>query len=477
MVNFHQHMPARQVFLFVAFFCLVAGLIIGSVVPAFLGVATDFAGPQHDGYLQIANMLAQGQGFRFEPNGQPVMHRPPLYPILLIPITYLPVENQKMLVIAINSLLAGVSATLLYKLAIRIYNKAAIGWLAIALYLISPWIWRLITLPHTALLQSTLYLAAVYCVVIMVFGPGPDKFAQPYLMAETRPRSKPFTRSSFRWYAVFFGFSSGLLSLTHGVGFLIFAACILALIIIALWPHPNNLTTSTRVSSIILSAVLGAALIAPWTLRNLNTFPITVPVTTGASFNYFMGNLYWGLGDHEVNEDISPRDNALIAGGVNMPAAEAMQYWGVMDPLQEKTLSENMKAHALANPDVVLQKSLLSLAENFFPAVHQMVCHQREMVSCEKETWYTSAHRFGLSVYYGFIIFFALVSVIKGRTPGRIALFLFALGGLHIGPFLPLGQWAPHGIYALSAIMLIIVLAADGLIGGRVEKPSEHIDL
>lgn len=462
MLKLHQPLPARRVFIFVALFCLSVGVILGTVVPAFLGVATNFAGLQHDGYLQIANMLAQGEGFRFEPGGAAVMHRPPLYPFLLTPITFLPVAAQKMLVIALNSLLAGISATLLYKLAIRFYNKPAVGWLAIAIYLISPWLWRLITLPHTALLQSTLYLAAVYCMFIMVFGPG---------------NSKAFGTTSFRWHAVWFGALSGLLSLTHGIGFLIFAASILILIALSTLKHPNGLSTGSRLASITLSAILGASLIAPWTLRNLETFPIVIPVTTGASFNYFMGNLYWGLGDHEIDDGLSQQDNALIAGGINMPAAQAMQYWGVMDPMQEKTLSENMKAHAIANPGMVLHKSVLSLAENFFPAVHQIACQQRAMVSCERETWYTTAHRYGISIYYALIILFAFISIARRRTPGLIALFLLTLGGLHIGPFLPLGQWAPHGIYALSAILLIMVLAADGLVGGRIESRSEHIDL
>ncbi len=470
MIKVHQPLPARQVFLAVVVFCILVGLLFGTVMPILLGVATDFAGPHQDGYLQIANMLAQGEGFRFEPGGEPVMHRPPLYPVLLIPITFAPMELQKMLVIALNSVLAGISATLLYKLAIRFYNKPAVGWLAIAIYLISPWIWRLITLPHTALLQSTLYLSVIYCMVIMVFGKGTARTSQ-------RSMTKTLGPSAYRLHAFWFGVLSGLLSLTHGIGFLIFAVSVLLLLFICMLPHPNGLTRRTRFSSVIIAAVLGASIIVPWTLRNLNTFPITVPVTTGASFNYFMGNVYWGLGDYEADDSLTQQENALIAGGINQPASEAMQYWGVMNPANEKILSDNMKAHALANPGLVLHKSWLSLAENFFPAVHRLICHQREMVSCERESWYTSAHRFGISIYYGIIILFALVSVARRRTTGRVSLFLCVMGGLHIGPFLPLGQWAPHGIYALSAMILIMVLAADGIIGGRVSTQSEHIDL
>jgi len=454
---FHTPYAARHVFLFVAFACLVAGLIFGTVMPALMGVATDFGGPTHDGYLQIANMLAQGHGFRFEPGGPPVMHRPPLYPLMLVPVTFAPIEIQKILVVGINSILAGISATLLYKLAVRFYNKPAIGWVAIAIYLLSPWIWRLITLPHTALLQSTLYLGTCYCVIIMLFG---------------GVSHRPLTPETFRKHAIAFGFLSGLLSLTHGIGFLIFAVTVLLLLAIAFLKHPNQLGTGTRIGSIVLAAVIGASMIAPWTLRNLQTFPITIPVTTGASFNYFMGDLYWDLGGHEVDENLKQRDNALIAGGVNVPASEAMQYWGVMDPAHEKILAENMKAHAIANPGSVLTKSLLSLGENFFPVIHQIACHKKHMVSCELETWYTSAHRYGLTIYYGLIFIFALVSVVKMRTPGLVTLSLVVMGGLHIGPFLPLGQWAPHGIYALSAMILIMVLAADGLVGGRIKNSS-----
>lgn len=462
MITIHQQTTARRVFFYTAIFCVIVGIILGTVAPALLGVATDFAGLRHDGYLQLANMLAQGEGFRFEAGGPPVMHRPPLYPALLIPLTYLPIAAQKMLVIALNSVLAGISCTFLYKLSLRLYAKPTVGWVAIGLYLVSPWLWRLITLPHTALLQSTLYLAVVYCMVIMVFGRG---------------KHRVLSQQAFQRHAIGFGALSGLLSLTHGIGFLIFAACAFALLLTALLPHPDELRKGKRALSILLASLLGSAFIAPWTLRNINTFPITIPVTTGASFNYFMGNLYWGLGDHEVDKSKSHQDNALIAGGVDVPAHEAMQYWGVMNPEHEQMLSENMKAHALENPGIVIHKSVLALAENFFPAVHQLICHQRQMVSCERETWYTSAHRYGISIYYGFIIFFALISVLKRRTTGAIALFLFALGGLHIGPFLPLGQWAPHGIYALSAILLIMTLAADGIVGGRIDTQTEHIDI
>ena len=61
------------------------------LVPALgFGLNVEFTGPRHDGYVEIATMLVQGEGFRFEPGGPPVMHRPPLYPVLLMPFVGLP---------------------------------------------------------------------------------------------------------------------------------------------------------------------------------------------------------------------------------------------------------------------------------------------------------------------------------------------------------------------------------------------------
>ena len=437
----------KRVFLLSFLIVCTCGLAIYLLPTVMLGITVEFTGPRHDGYLELATMLASGEGFRFEPGGDPVMHRPPLYPILLIPATFLPVGWQEMAVISLNSVLAGISCMMLMLLSIRLFGSHRVGYTAVALYLVSPWLYRLVSLPHTALLQSTLYLASAVLLLSMVFG---DRHGQPLKSAR------------FRRAALAYGAVGGLLTLTHGVGFLVFGVTWFALTVYVTLIAPRS-ARSGRASAMLASVCLAGVIAAPWVIRNAMVLPVTVPVTTGASFNYFMGNVYWNLGGHDNDLERSLQDNALRAGGVDKSASDAMRFWGVMDPNDESALATSMREHMLANPMTVLEKSLWSLADNFVPLTHLVYCQFREAASCAGSNVVSRLHQFGLSLYYLALIALATVAVVRGRQRGP-ALVMFALGGLHIGPYLPLGQWAPHGIYGLSAVLLLIVFSAASLL-------------
>ena len=74
--------------------CLFAGLFIIFVIAPLTGVSKHF-GRANDGYIQLARSLGTGDGYVFEKDGPPVFHRPPLYPALLVPITFLPDPLQQ----------------------------------------------------------------------------------------------------------------------------------------------------------------------------------------------------------------------------------------------------------------------------------------------------------------------------------------------------------------------------------------------
>ena len=76
------------------------------IISPLTGISRGF-GVAHDGYLQLAQNLAKGNGYVFEPNGPPVFHRPPLYPFLLVPIAYSPDYLQRPILVVFQSLLAG----------------------------------------------------------------------------------------------------------------------------------------------------------------------------------------------------------------------------------------------------------------------------------------------------------------------------------------------------------------------------------
>ncbi|MEM9604278.1 MAG: hypothetical protein AAGA11_15530 [Pseudomonadota bacterium] len=442
-----------KVFFRTVVFVFTCGLLMYLIPTLYFGVNVEFTGPRHDGYVELATMLVSGEGFRFESGGAPVMHRPPLYPILLMPSALLPTGWQEVSVIALNSVFAGATAIMLMVLALRFFGSRRVGYTAILFYLISPWLYRLVSLPHTALLQSTLYLASSLLVLSMVFG---------------NRHGDPLSARRFRRVALMFGAVGGLLTLTHGVGFLVFGATLGALMAYMAFSEVHR-DISGRVSSLVLAALVAGCLAAPWVVRNAVVLPITVPVTTGASFNYFMGNVYWNIGGYEHDYEASARQNALTAGGVEEPAESAMQFWGVMDPANEKQLAEAMRVHMAAHPLDVLKKSALSLSENFFPVTHLAYCQSHAGVSCQQHSLFSTLHRVGLSLYYFVLIGLAVAAVIRGRQRWP-AILMFALGGLHIGPYLPLGQWAPHGIYGLSAVLLVTVFSAATCV--RTPLPS-----
>lgn len=431
-----------RVFFCALVFVFACGLSLYLIPQWVFGASIEFTGPRHDGYIEIASMLVAGEGYRFEPDGLPVMHRPPLYPVLLTPAALLPSGWREIYVIALNSTLAGATAWMLMLLAQRLFGSSKVGGVAVVFYLASPWLYRQVSLPHTALLQTTLYLASSLLVLYLVLG-------------ERDESSLSTTR--FRSLALLFGLAGGLLTLTHGVGFLAYGLTWLALLVFVVCQRADR--KGSRVFSMLLSLCIASCIAAPWVVRNATVLPISVPITTGASFNYFMGNAYWNLGGHGQDTAKSLQENALRAGGVYEPAESALRFWGVMSPENEKVLADNMRAHMLANPGHVLYKSLLSLSENFLPITHRLYCRNRTGVACTQHNRFSMLHRSGLSVYYLALIVLALFAILRDRER-RPALLMFALGGVHIAPYLPLGQWAPHGIYGLSAVLLIMVFAA-----------------
>jgi len=422
--------------------------ILGIIFSNFLVIGSDYwsSGNIGDGYLQIASMIFRGEGFRFEPNGPLVMHRPPLYPYLIAPLTSFSVAIQKFAIPSLNAIFAGVSATLIYYLTVNIFSCQRSAVAAVVMFLISPWLHRLITTPHTAMLQSMIFLAIATTLYTLI------------IKGRVKNRLSP---KRFFLLTIWYGLLGGALGLTHGAGFAVFGITWLGLMTIILKSNGSN--KFSRISSVILAAAIAIAIISTWSIRNANNFPITFPITTGAPLNYFVGNVYWDLGGHNLDSEKSLKDNALFIGGVNLPEKDVIQYWGVIDPNHELTLQNSFKEHILEHPGSVIKKAFLTSLDIFIPATHWFYCSYYNNANCANEGISGAVHRFGISLYMGSILVLTFISIKLNNTKrGPIFLLLF-LAVLHILPYLPLGQWAPHGIYALSSLTLLIVIASGGL--------------
>ena len=437
----------RQKKLFFAVFSLVMliALVLGIVIPTAMGWPLDFSEMDQDGYYAISRALASGHGFQFHAEGEPVMHRAPLYPFLLAPFQTLPDSAVRVAILGLHSALVAVAAVMIWAISRSIFQSRAVGLLAIALVLINPWLYRLVVAVHPALLSLALYLVFAWCVL--------------QLLLREKVQTNP---TEFKRIALMLGLSGGLLSLAHGSGIATFAllgAAVWAVVAMRVYRRQEKLK---QLASLTLGLLLGVTLIVPWTLRNLSVTGLATPVTTGASFNYFMGNVYWGVGGHVYDHAQIPVDNALIAAGAGSLRAADLAHWGLMDPTTEAEIASRAKLHALDNPLTVLQKSALSLADMVFPVTHLLWCQTRPDAPCGNHSAKASAIR-SAQTLYSVTLLVLLVFGMRQRPRERKASYLLvAVSLVHFAPFLPLGQWAPHGIYSLNALVLLSVGAGAG---------------
>jgi len=97
--------------------CLLTCFFIIFVLSPLTGLSKNFGGKGHDGYLEIARNVIIGNGFVFEPQAEPVLHRPPLYPLFLSPFTLLPEGLQRLCLTVIQSAMVGGIVFLIFRIA------------------------------------------------------------------------------------------------------------------------------------------------------------------------------------------------------------------------------------------------------------------------------------------------------------------------------------------------------------------------
>ena len=96
-------------------FCvgLFSFITLHFVVRPLAGIHHPLGGDAYDGYLQLAENIVHSYGYVFEPNGPKVFHRPPLYPILLVPAALMSETAARFYVAALNSALLALAGVIL----------------------------------------------------------------------------------------------------------------------------------------------------------------------------------------------------------------------------------------------------------------------------------------------------------------------------------------------------------------------------
>jgi len=158
---------ARRAFWFTFLLCFLASLSIVYIIGPAFGVSEKF-GRANDGYIQLAQNLGRGNGYVFEPGGPAVFHRPPLYPIILIPIMLMPEIIQWPALMLLQSIMTALLAVILFKLTEKLFNTKT-ATTASVIFLLNPWLYWYVKMPMTTIAQGLFYILFIWQVVLLFF--------------------------------------------------------------------------------------------------------------------------------------------------------------------------------------------------------------------------------------------------------------------------------------------------------------------
>lgn len=437
---------------------LVSGLLITLVLPHY-GIANKFGGTGHDGYLELARSLYNGEGYRFSTDGPAAFHRPPLYPVLLMPFMGLPETALKASVVILNSLFLTIACLYTRRISTLLFPQAAVGTIAMVLLVCNPWTIRLLSSPLSAVMQMALYSALSFYFLRFC-----DQFRQ-YSKQPAKELAKSFFQLSLLTTAMCFA---------HGTSVYVCAAVFGVASIITLFNREWKLF-----ALLLMTATLTLTALSPWAFRNQQILDRVELSSSGAGFTYYLGNIYWGIDDSAYLADKSTEENALRLGGINNFSEDMVDYWGVTNPAVDEQLRSSMVSHALAHPSAIAQKSLLNLADIYFPITHSLYCQSgaSSAYCAESLSSYQLANRATRTALMLIIVALAFAYLLSNRTQ-KPALAWLALAGalLHTAPYLPIATYAHHGIYSLGAMPLLCSLAAAMLYRLRIRR-ALHDDI
>lgn len=424
--------------------CLILVFVVG---PLF-GFSKSFGGHGHDGYLELARNIIRGNGFVFEAGGSPALHRPPLYPLLISPLTLLPIHLQRSAIIIFQSLMVGGIAYFIHRLAEKWFSKAT-AQIAVLIFLFYPWVYMNAKNPMTAIIQGFFYILLIFLItkIISQYHSG---------QTDTDKTSRPFVDG------ISIGIVGAALSLCHGA-MLAVVGIILLVIIVTSIVHKNHKLTTT----VIIGGILTLVFISPWTYRNYKILGRLAPVTTNHGFSYFHSLLHWNItGADAKRKGESYEQAALRYLGIEGSSDEHTQFWGLKSPELDMKFNDAMKEHIRQEPIIFLKKVALNSVELYFPFLTS------RFLAVKRFSWENLA----LTVFHLALWILAIFGLfrsgqIKGRRPKSLmVLALIILYGIW---YIPIVTFIGHSLYTFATIPFLAILAANGLLS--VANDSKRI--
>jgi len=417
-------------------FCLLTCFSIIFVISPLTGLSKPFGGAGHDGYLEIARSVAKGNGFVCEP-GQPPVACPPLYPLFLSLMTLLPEGLQRPCLIVFQSAMVGGIAFLVFLIGKSLFSSS-IARIAVAIFLMNPWVHWSAKNPMTPVMQSFLYIIFAFLMGRYVFG---------VLKGLDDPINKK--RWHPMWLAI--GLVGGALALTHGsmlpaAFILLFVAFILGLI------RRNKRLLAT----VVMSGCVMVALIAPWTYRNWVVFGRFLPVAGNYGFAYACSLAHWNIsGEHAQRPNESYHASGLRFMGIEGDESRYVQYYGLKDPNLDAKFNEKAKEHIRAHPGMFLKKFILNSIEYYFPSLTYPFLAVKHF----------SMENLALTVYHLILWGLAVIGFyrIRRQKPEFLhAILVLVVIFLYAVWYWPFITFIGHSLYTFGTMPFLSILAANG---------------
>lgn len=435
-------------------------MIITYVISPYFNIGKHFGGPGNDGYIELARNIVQGEGFVFEPEGSPPIHRPPAYAFFLIPIAVLPDFLHRAGVIILNSLFFGGTAFLLYKFSLKFFDRHLVL-ISLLIFIFNPWVLWCIKFPMVAHLQMFLFTALFVLILHLFFQPEESLLKKSFLGS------------------VVLGLVGGISALTHGIMLPLVISLFFILIIIGIIKGRKDWVRLTSFAIVIFFIV-----VSPWTFRNWQVTGRFIPMVSNPGLLYFSGNAHWGIGTSDLKIDTPEKRDALYRGkvinniqrillfaGVDRPYKEVIHFYGLKDLELDAWLNKKAVHHALQNPDKLIRKVVLNSLEFYFPVTFyifppnflsfsQHPLMTRILSDCRTVEVIQSLYYFLL---WTFAIFGTGYSI-YGRKKIKRCIVLLGAILIIIGSYLPFLVYISYSMYSFSTLPFLSLLSASGIL-------------
>jgi len=424
--NLRKLIPEKdsQAFWLSFFLCLFFCSVILFVVSPITGLSKNF-GAGNDGYIQLARSLAAGFGYVFEKDGPAVFHRPPLYPVFLVPVALFPGPLQRYVIVIPQSILVGFIGMMIFKIANRLYNRIVAA-VALLLFLINPWVYWNAKNPMTPILQTFLYLIFAYFTTMELFDKTSFKPLQTGLII---------------------GAAGAALALTHAAMLPVVLLFLLALFITAAVREEKRILTS------VVAGVVVICLVVPWTYRNWVVFHKFIPVSGGGGLAYFNGNVHWAGIEPEPQR---PRETYIDASlrilGIEGTEQTQTHWKGFKDINLEELANKKMAEHIRNHPVLFIKKVILNAVEYYFPA---FTAPFLAIKAVTVEQW-------ALSIFHLVLWITTVWGILCCRRMGFLLLAGIIFYSVWYFPFAT--GFIGHNLYTFGTIPFLCIMSATGIV-------------